>query len=291
MRQITSPANPHVKAARRLRRRRQRERSGLCLLEGPRLIADAWRHGARFEQVFVTEELLAHPEHRPWIQAMERAGVWVAQVSPQVLAGLSHTVTPQGMVAVVHQPRHPLPPSPWMVLVLDGLQDPGNAGTLIRSAAAAGADGVLFGPGSVDPYNEKVLRAAMGAHFRLPVLSLDRWESLWELLASPRPLYIADPAGHAVYDRVDWTQPGVLVVGGEAHGPSAPVRAMGIPVAIPMARNTESLNAAVAGSVILFEAARQRRRARARASAADPDPSSRSTEAEPGRDTGPGRPN
>ncbi len=291
MRQITSPANPYVKAARRLRRRRQRERSGLCLLEGPRLIGDAWQHGGRFEQVFVTEDVLAHPEHRPWIQAMERAGVWVAQVSPQVLAGLSHTVTPQGMVAVVHQPRRPLPPSPWMVLILDGLQDPGNAGTLIRSAAAAGADGVLFGPGSVDPYNEKVLRAAMGAHFRLPVLSLDGWESLWDVLGSPRPLYIADSAGHVVYDRVDWTQPGALVVGGEARGPSTPVRAMGLSVAIPMARDTESLNAAVAGSVILFEAARQRRRARPRTPATDPDPSSQRSGVEPGRDTGRGRPN
>ncbi len=281
MRQITSPANPHVKAARRLRRRRQRERSGLCLLEGPRLVADAWQHGGRFEQVFVTEDFLAHPGHRQWVQAMERAGVWVAQVSPQVLEGLSHTVTPQGIVAVVHQPRHPLPPSPWMVLILDGLQDPGNAGTLIRSAAAAGVDGVLFGPGSVDPYNEKVLRAAGGAHFRLPVLPLDRWESLPDVLDPRRPLYIADPAGHLVYDQVDWTLPGALVVGGEAHGPSSTVRAMGLPVAIPMARDTESLNAAVAGSVILFEAARQRRHARPRASEAGDGPS-QDTGMEPG---------
>lgn len=259
--QITSTANPHVKAARRLHRRRHRQQTGRCLLEGLRLVADAWQHGGRFEEVFVTQSFLHNPEGERLVQAMEAAGVRVLLVPESVLESLSQTVTPQGIVAVVQQPRLPLPAHPWLLLVLDRLQDPGNAGTLVRSAAAAGADGVLFGPGSVDPYNDKVLRAAMGAHFRLPVLDVGRWEELRAHLGPDRPLYVADPRGQTIYDQVDWIRPAALVVGSEAHGPGPEALAQGIPVAIPMARETESLNAAVAGSVILFEAARQRRNA------------------------------
>jgi RNA methyltransferase, TrmH family len=185
-------------------------------------------------------------------------GIPVFTITPEVLAAVTETVTPQGIVAVVHIPQLTPPDPPGLVLVLDQVREPGNAGTLLRSAAAAGVDLVLFAPETVDPYNDKVLRAAMGAHFRLPIQIYQQWQEIITTL-DRRACYAADAAGEVAYDQVDWTEPAAIIIGGEASGPSAEAQQLATRVAIPMHRQTESLNAAVAGSVILFEAARQRR--------------------------------
>ncbi|HLL50000.1 MAG TPA: RNA methyltransferase, partial [Thermomicrobiales bacterium] len=171
--------------------------------------------------------------------------------------------TPQGILAVFPFPK--IPPVPEdqvpLVLVLDRLRDPGNLGTLLRAAAGAGVNAVYLSPATVDPWNPKVVRAGMGAHFRVPLLPLDTetQESLRERL--PRRV-ISSAIATQPYDAVDWTGPTALVVGGEAEGVSPEMEAWGTEqVSIPLAHDVESLNAAVAGAVILFEAARQRREA------------------------------
>lgn len=259
MLEITSSSNPRIKLARKLQRRRAREQSGLCLLEGMRLVADAWSAGILFECVFVARRFALQMEQNPLFLALEQAGIPLFLVDEALLGDISDTVAPQGVVALAAIPALPARQRTGLALVLDGVGDPGNAGTLLRSAAAASAGLVIFGPDTVDAFSPKVLRAGMGAHFRIPIQLCATWAEVEAALGSQRQLYVADAQAQAGFDEVDWRQPAGLVIGSETHGPSQSAQAVAIPIAIPMQGGVESLNAAVAGSVILFEAARQRR--------------------------------
>jgi TrmH family RNA methyltransferase len=258
---ITSTHNRRIQDAHRLLRRRHRHAEQRLLLEGVRLIADALATGTTPEALFYAPELTAgNPTAEHLLRQLDRLGVESTACTPAVLRALTETVTPQGLVAVVPFPRLPAPAHPTLTLILDQVRDPGNAGTLARTAAAAGVDLVLCGPETVDPFNDKSLRAGMGAHFRVPLRVCDGWETLDGLIDPAQQIYLADAGAPVLYDAVDWTQPAALIVGGEAAGASLASRRRGQAIAIPMAAVTESLNAAVAGAVILFEAARQRRR-------------------------------
>ncbi len=171
------------------------------------------------------------------------------------MAACSDTQTPQGVLAVV--PFVNLEPRPGLLLILDGIRDPGNLGTILRSAESAGVGQVLLAPGTVDLYNPKVVRGAMGAHLRLPALSQD-WHSIGQR-ARDRAVWLADAAGDTAYHAVDWTQPSALLVGGEASGAGQEAADLATgKLSIPMTGGAESLNAAMAATIILFEAARQR---------------------------------
>lgn len=258
---ISSTANPRIKEARKLQRRRGRSMQKRLLIEGLRLVRDAWESGAELETVFyVPEQVASAPPAAALIDELAQAGVTLMACTPAVFATLAETLSPQGIAAVTRLPHLPLPEQVDFVLVLDGLRDPGNAGTLMRTAEAAGVDLVIFGPETVDAFNDKVLRAGMGAHFRLPLRSVDEWAAVAEYTQGCAH-YVAAAEADLAYDAVDWTQPAALIVGSEAEGARPAARASATPVAIPMVGRTESLNAAVAGAVILFEAARQRRRA------------------------------
>jgi TrmH family RNA methyltransferase len=170
----------------------------------------------------------------------------------------SDTQSPQGVLAVVSAPALPFPPNLDFALVVDGLQNPGNLGAILRTAEAAGAQGVLLAPGTVDPSNPKVVRGAAGAHFRLPVRSAPDWETIRAALAG-LTVYLADIDGDTFYDRVDWREPTALIVGGEARGAGREAESLAkARVTIPMVGGAESLNVAVATGVLLFEVARQR---------------------------------
>ncbi len=262
MKEITSASNPQIKLAVRLRRRRQRRAHGLCTLEGMRLVQDALTMGAAFHTCFITA---AAAEAQPDLVAQLQQACPLYLVLPEILDKISETVSPQSIAAVVPMPELPLPSAAALSLILDGVQDPGNAGTLLRTAAAAGVDQVLCAPGCVDPFNGKVLRAAMGAHFRVPIRILENWKAVWAALPSGQPLYLASAEGSILYDEVDWNEPSALALGSEARGASSQMREKAATVAVPMAAATESLNVAGAGAVILFEAARQRRNAIRRA--------------------------
>jgi RNA methyltransferase, TrmH family len=253
---IESLQNPKVKQARALRRRRERLREGKLFVEGLRLVRDALLGGTSPELLFYTRPSLAQPEVLALVE-QHRQVAW--EVSESILSEMAETVTPQGVAAVVPLPALPWPARPSLLLVADRLRDPGNLGTLLRSAAAAGVEGVIAPKGTVDPWSDKVLRAGMGAHFRVPVRENIEWPQVLPLLAGLQ-VYLAEAGSAVVYDEVDWRVPCALVVGGEARGAGdAAMRRADRLVSIPMAREVESLNAAVAGSVILFEAFRQRR--------------------------------
>ncbi|MEZ4675317.1 MAG: RNA methyltransferase [Caldilineaceae bacterium] len=257
---ITSLDNAQVKEARKLQRRRQRQRTGTCLVEGVRLVRDARTSGAVVHRLFYAPPLIAaNASALALIAACEADHVPLLACSVEVFQSLTETVTPQGVAAIIAIPQLPLPQSLQFVLILDQLRDPGNAGTLLRTAEAAGIGLAIFGPETVDAFNDKVVRAGMGAHFRLPLRTCATWDEIHALLGPTPRYYVAEAHATMLYTDVDWMVPCALIVGGEAAGASAAVAKFAQPVAIPMPSQVESLNAAVAGAVILFEAARQRR--------------------------------
>jgi len=251
---ITSIQNERIKYVRSLARRRVRQREGRFVVEGTRLVDEVARAGLRPALLLYTESWAATPAGQRLLSSLPPAeeGNWL--VGEPVLAACADTETPQGVLAVLPFVDHD--PRPGLILVLDQVRDPGNLGTILRSAEAAGVGQVLLAPGTVDPYNPKVVRGAMGAHFRLPVSGLD-WPAIAARLAG-RAVWLADAAATVAYDAVDWRQPAALIVGGEAAGAGQAAEELATGrVSIPMAGGAESLNAAMAATVILFEAARQ----------------------------------
>lgn len=259
---ITSSSNPYVKWLRSLRdspRERRSERA--LLVEGIRLVTHALQSGAVPRLVlYAPTQLAATPEGAALLGLLEgRPSCWPA--GPTALAAAADTQQPQGVVAAFPWPEHA--PRPGLRLVLDGIQDPGNVGTLLRSAEAAGVGLVICAPNSADPYSPKVLRAAMGAHFSLPLRVEQDWQRIADELAACPLIYAADAEATMPYYAADWRQPAALIIGSEAHGLSPEGRALAThQIAIPMLGRAESLNAAVAGSILLFEALRQRSRGR-----------------------------
>jgi TrmH family RNA methyltransferase len=244
---------------RSLARRDRRAAEEAFVVEGVRAVHDALQTGALPRLLLVRQ---GEPES--WLESAVTAQVHARVVERKLFDRLSDVQTPQGILAVFPFPRlapDANDPTP-LVLVLDRLSDPGNLGTLLRSAAAAGVNAVYLSPETVDPWNPKVVRAGMGAHFRIPLIPLDA--AMLDELGQrfPRRVLASAEAARS-YDAIDWTGAAALVIGGEAEGVGAELQAWGTEeVGIPLARGVESLNAAVAGAVILFEAARQRRLAR-----------------------------
>jgi RNA methyltransferase, TrmH family len=253
---ITSTQNDRVKYVRSLSRRRVRQREDRFVVEGTRLVGEVIRAGLTPALVFYTAAWAATPAGGKLLPLLRPAedGDWL--VSEAVMAACADTESPQGVLAVVPSVR--LEPRPGLALIVDGVRDPGNLGTILRSAEAAGTGQVLLAPGTVDMYNPKIVRAAMGAHFRLPVESLE-WPAIAGRVAG-RAVWLADAAGEAAYDAVNWLAPSALVIGGETAGTGKEAAALATGrVRIPMAGGAESLNAAMAATVLLFEVARQRK--------------------------------
>lgn len=193
-----------------------------------------------------------------------QAGVRITEVASRIIGMLATTKTPQGIVAVVEAaPVSPeeIAPDATLVLVLDGVRDPGNAGTLARSALAAGADALVFGEMSVDPFHPKVVRASAGALLHLPIIDDADLEVVLPRLRSHGLVAVgADSHSNRPLDEVDLSGPVAIVIGNEGAGlGDAVTEACDVVVSIPMPGPTESLNAGIAGSVILFECVRQRR--------------------------------
>lgn len=257
---ITNVSSQKAKFVRGLGRKRTRYQEGRFVVEGRRLVEDALGAGARLSLAFCTDEFAESPDGAETVARLRDSSAEVFFVTPPVMRALSDTVSPQGVLAVAEMPQWPRPQTPARIaLILDRWRDPGNLGAALRSAEAAGVDWVALTPASVDPFNPKVVRGGMGVHFRLPIFSDCDLREMASLLKDI-PVYLADAQAALPYDEVDWAQPAALVVGGEAHGPGEAARQLdAVGVAIPMAGAPDSLNAAIAASVILMEAARQRR--------------------------------
>jgi TrmH family RNA methyltransferase len=257
---ITSVHNPKIQAVRRLQSHpRERRQQQAFVVEGVRMAEEALRAGWTAQQAFFTDQL--DQRGIDTVQGLAKAGTPVEEVSQALIQAISETETPQGVLVVVEQRVLPLPASPDFLLILDGLRDPGNLGTILRTAAAAGVQGVLLAPGCADAWSGKVLRAGMGAHFHLPVHSLG-WPEIQGIVKGIKAglrVYLAEAGGGVAYTVVDLRAPVVLILGGEAKGAGAEARAMADEkVHIPMPGGSESLNAAVAAGILLFEVVRQR---------------------------------
>ena len=252
---ITSRSNAQVKYVRRLlAERRFRHEEGAFVVEGTRWLRELATAGAAPRALYATPAWAAGDEAQTLLAAL---AVEPALVDEPVMAAMSDTETASGVLAVLPVNPRPLPAEPTLLVILDAINNPGNLGTILRTAAAAGADGVLLGPGSVDPYNPKVVRGSMGAILRLPV-----WAENWEVihrLATGLDVWLAAARDGVAYTAVEWTRPAAILVGSEAQGAGAQAARLATGrVTIPMRDATESLNAAIAAGVLLFEAARQR---------------------------------
>lgn len=256
---ITSPQNPKIKLFRALLgRSKERREAGAFAAEGVRLAEEAFRAGWRFRFALYDETL--SERGRALIEALAARGVEVEEIAPGLTKSLSDTETPQGILAVLEFRPLPIPQLPGadFILIPDQIRDPGNLGTLLRSAAAAGVQAVLIPPETTDPFAPKVLRAGMGAHFRLPICPM-RWDEIARFAESAGlRVLLADMDGVSCWE-ADLRSPLALIVGGEAEGAGEAARALAAEtIAIPMRGAVESLNAGAAGSVLMFEAARQR---------------------------------
>jgi TrmH family RNA methyltransferase len=252
---IASARNPKIKLVRALTgRARERRSAESFLAEGVRLVEEACAADWPFHFVLYSDDL--SPRGRELIGKLADRQIQVEQVEGALLQSLSDTEISQGIVAVLGQARLPLPEAANFLLVPDSIRDPGNLGSLLRAAEAAGVQAVLVPPETTDAFAPKVVRAGMGAHFRLPIQTLG-WEDIHERMKGLR-VFLADMQGRSCW-QTDLRPPLALIVGGEAEGASSRAHQLADAlVRIPMGGKTESLNAAVAGSVLMFEVMRQR---------------------------------
>ncbi len=257
---IRSPSNPLVQRFRRLAKGAAPE-PDVALVEGPKLLAEALRCRAEIVEVAATEKALQASED--WVGQVPAERV--RRLSERVLQSVSALRTSQGVVAIVTRPRFEwneiFGASP-LVLVAVSVQEPGNLGGLIRTAAAAGATGAVLAGECADPFSWKALRGSMGSAFRLPHVRLaSPLEALSRLRERGVRLVAAVPKAERDYVETDWREPSALVVGSEGRGlPSDVTHRLDATVSIQMENRTASLNVGVAAGVVLFEAAQQRRR-------------------------------
>ncbi|HLJ35301.1 MAG TPA: RNA methyltransferase [Ktedonobacteraceae bacterium] len=272
---ITSPGNPRISKLRNLHTRRARRESGIFLMEGPHLLDALLDAEVLPLEVYYQPDLLQRTTQGSnllarLLETLEPEAC--IEVSERVIEALGEVQTSQGVVSVL--PLDAFDPerlrtqrmrvSRPVLLILDAVSDPGNMGTILRTALAADVASVLLTSGCVDCYNPKVVRAAAGAHIALPIESNLPWSAIEEKVTyhcrgNPR-LLLADAGSPNFYYEQDLTQPFALIIGNEAKGPSREARQRAtLTISIPLANHVESLNAAMATGIMLYEAVRQKR--------------------------------
>ncbi|MCI8887474.1 MAG: RNA methyltransferase [Hungatella sp.] len=258
---ISSTSNSRVKQVAALAKKaKYRRETGLFVVEGPRMFEELPEE--RICQVYVTEEFLKDPAHK---KSAEKAGKKEI-VTEDVLKAMSDTQTPQGVLAVARQYEYSLSDlksqkKPALFMILERIQDPGNLGTILRAGEGAGVTGVIMDQNTADIYNPKVIRSTMGSVFRVPFFYTDHLQSM--LLALKQEgvcLCAAHLKGKNSYDQEDYRGDTAFLIGNEAAGLTEETAGLAdLLVRIPMCGRVESLNAAVASAILMFEAARQRR--------------------------------
>ena len=234
-----------------LLKRKGRREHRLFLIEGASLVEEALASGLRLREVRVTPKARSLPA----VRSAEERGIPVVEVSPRGLERISSLETPPGILAVAEMAPSTLSAlmaGPGLILLLAGVADPGNAGTLVRAAEAFGAAGIVFGSGGIDPYGPKAVRAAMGSLFRLPHAVAEPQALLRAAAEAGRPIVAADRSGTPLPGFVFPSRP-ILAVGAERGGVRGWLGQWDEAIAIPHAGPTDSLNAAVAGAIVLYE--------------------------------------
>ncbi len=258
---ISDPGSTRVKAVTRLRQKDARQETGLFLLEGPQGLKELTHYPEIVHEVFVTEGAAAR--YAQELDLLRSSKKSVEVVSDRVIKKLSETQTPQGIVAVVHQLHIELTDlveaSPKLVVLLDRIQDPGNAGTILRAADAAGCDGVVFSSESVDVYNGKVVRSTAGSLLHVPVvISADLPAAIKRLQGIGLQVLLADVDGQSLpeIESSVLARPTAWIFGNEANGADPALRSMvDKVVSIPIYGSAESLNLATAASICLYSSA------------------------------------
>ena len=265
---ITSISNPRMKELVQMQRRsRARNQAGIFIAEGLRMIREIPLE--RVVKLYVTEGFYNKYKTEPIFAAKKEF------VSAQVFEYISDTKTPQGILAVVRQYTYSEEEvirktgnrdsmgrkRPAHILVLDNLQDPGNLGAMFRTAEAAGATGIILSQDCVDIYNPKVIRSTMGAIFRMPFVYVENMPTaIGKLKMQGIRVYAAHLKGEHTYDKEDYTKGTAFLIGNEGNGLRKEVADRADTwIRIPMEGDTESLNAATAATVLMFEVSRQRR--------------------------------
>jgi RNA methyltransferase, TrmH family len=277
MTRITSLSNPRITQIRDLHTTRGRKKSGLLFMEGPHLFTALLAADMLPNEIYFQPELLQRTsEGRALLTSLYKptealSHVALIEVSERVAEALSDAQTSQGILCVLSTQlfqaerlrARRLPARRPALLILDDLADPGNMGTILRTALASDVEEVLLTPHCVDCYSPKVIRSAAGAHVALPVWPDLTWSAVEERIvrhcgAASERVFMAEAGSPFVYYTENLTQPFALIIGNEAHGPSPQARTMtGRTLSIPLANQVESLNAAMAAGIILFEAVRQ----------------------------------
>lgn len=258
-RKITSASNPLVRDI--LKRKQKREGNDL-IIEGRRLVEMALLSGADIERVFFTETFRSKNED--FLARLATKASELIEASEHVLSKVTDTKTPQGIgVLVKYQGRSlsELSPGPDLfVVVCDGIQDPGNLGTIIRTSDAVGADAVILLPGTCDPFTPKGIRATAGSIFNLPILFSEPEALVAWLREKSAGLIVSDMRAQTTIYEADMRRSLALVFGNEAEGVSGYLRRRAdVTVSIPILGKAESLNVATSAAVCLYEAVRQRR--------------------------------
>jgi len=254
---INSEQNRWIKKIKALQKRKYRDEYQQFVIEGSRFCQEALHHGARIEALLVSEktlkfsnieELLKHYSQKYYV------------IDSRLLEKSLSTVNPQGIAAIVDKPKWEIDKALEgnLIVIVDGVQDPGNLGTIIRTALGAEVNAVFGLKGTVDLYNDKTLRSTMGAVFNLPVFYIEDKDRLIELLNKYNfKLIVADINAAQYYYSVSYPHKAALVLGNEATGP-VHIKQGDLTVKIPLNYKVESLNVAVAGGIILYEIVRQR---------------------------------
>ena len=262
---ITSLHNKEIKeTAALLARKKERDRRGLFVVEGPKMFGEA--PVERIERVYLAQSAAAqmYEKYRDRL-----SGLSCETVSDEVFVRMSDTKTPQGILCLVRQQHYNIEEilrenkeKQMLFIILEDIQDPGNLGTIFRTAEAAGADGVIMSSWTADIYNPKTIRSTMGSVYRVPFFHVDQMEeAVRRLQKAGVAVYAAHLGGTAAYDACDYQKSTAFLIGNEAKGLREETAACAdARITIPMAGKVESLNAAVASSILLFEAARQRRK-------------------------------
>ncbi|RKD32532.1 TrmH family RNA methyltransferase [Thermohalobacter berrensis] len=263
IKRITSPSNPLIKYVKSLHRKKKRWEHKSYIIEGVRLVEDCLNSNAEIEYILYSDSLLNVKDGDSILEKLKSKGYTLYNITDNILKKISDTMNPQGIIAVVKINSIVLEDiltTNNILILLDRIQDPGNMGTIIRTAEALGATGILVTEGCVDIYNPKVVRATMGSIFRVPIVFLDDTKEKIKYLKSKGIQIIATSLDTNKFcHEVDFKNDFILVVGNEASGVSDEIlRASTEIIKIPMVGKAESLNAAMAFGITMYEARRQR---------------------------------
>jgi TrmH family RNA methyltransferase len=260
---ISSPANPRVKAAVRLRDRREREETGLTLVDGGRELLRALAQSVEVDHAFVSTELVVGADASAALDALQRVGASLIEVSPAVLAKVAFGDRSDGLVAVIRTPLVTLdglvPGLHPLIVVVESLEKPGNLGAIMRTADAVGASAVIAADPRTDVFNPNAIRASVGTIFSVPLAVATASQVLDWLVGHGVTAMAARVDAPQAYGDVDLGGPIAIVLGSEAGGLTSTWNDPRVrPVRIPMLGAADSLNVSVAAAILLFEARRQR---------------------------------